>query len=815
MPKMTWRTAVILALALIFMLTLEATSARLKSPTYDEQGYIARGYAYVKLGDRHLLIGTPMMLNAWNALPLLLLPDIHLETDHPTWQGTDFHDASAHFMWHSDNDVNRVVFWARAPTMILSLLLAATAYRWARELYGPRAGWLALFLAVLSPNLLAHARLATTDLGLAFFFFLATYRLWRYLERPTWANLLWTGVALGLLQGTKFSALLVAPLWIAIGGAWLLTGQQTGHSQLNRALRLALAGLGMAVVGFLVLWATYGFEIAPLAEGGLPVPAATHFRQWLDLSGRLTGEETRRAPAFLMGRYSDSGWWYYFPVAFVLKTPLPTLLLLLGAVPLSLRRPTPTAPRLWRRELAVILPPLLYFAFSLTSKLNLGYRYLLPMLPFLFVYVSKIASCELRTANCNLQSAICNLQSAFVAVLLGWYAFGTLNIYPHFLAYFNELAGGPDGGWRYLVDSNVDWGQDAILLERYLTERGVARVKLAWFGESRPEYYGVVYEPLPGWPPNRENAATRTFSPVAPAPGTYAISVTNLQGVLLDDHDTYAWFREKKPLTKIGYSVFIYDVPRWGESQGAVSLALSGVGVDQLALDAFQTMGSNDVALRWFDAAGSLVFPAGDGGWYAVGEGTPPQPALAGRFWAPAGDARRTRDGLTGYRLYRLAGPGDLGALAARSPAWWSPATHFPPQSFERHALSLPVDVGGLVALLGYEVVPAAAESGEGLTLLTYWRVQQTSDRPLKVFAHLLDEMGQVQSGQDRLDVAPAGWRTGDVFVQLHHLTLPVEAAIQEYQLEIGWYDAETLARLPVLDTHGAVVADRLLLKGQ
>jgi hypothetical protein len=816
MHKAGWRTAVVIALALVFMLALEATSARLKSPTYDEQGYIARGYAYVKLGDRHILIGTPMMLNAWNALPLLLLPDVRLETEYPTWEGTDFHDVGSHFVWESGNDVDKIMFWARVPTMILSLLLAVTAYRWARELYGPRAGWLALLLTILSPNVLAHARLATTDLGLAFFFFLATYRFWRYLEAPTWPNLLWAGVALGLSQGTKFSALLIAPVWVAVGTAWAFFGERAeSRAWPRRMLSLALAGAAMAVIGFGVLWATYGFEIAPLTEGGPPVPAATHFRQWSDVSGRLAGAATRRAPAFLTGRYSDTGWWYYFPVAFLLKTPLPTLILLLWAVVLSLRRPPEAAPRPWRRELAVILPPAIYLTLSLTSKLNLGYRYLLPVLPFLFVYVSKIAA-HLPPHISRLTFHVSRptphtLRHALLALLIGWYALGSTLIYPHYLAYFNELAGGPEGGWRYLVDSNIDWGQDAILLQRYLDQHGIDKVKLAWFGESRPEYYGLRYEPLPGWPPNRENIATRTFSPVAPSPGVYAISVTNLQGVLLDDPDTYAWFREREPIDKIGYSVFIYEVSRQGK--GPVNLALSGLGVDQLGQDAFETLGTNDLAPRWFDARSSLVFPAG-GGWYAVAEGTLPDPALESRFWNQVQDSGiyRTRDGAIDYYLYRLGKLSELAAWTANSPVWWSPATTFPLDGFERYRLPWPVNFGDTVELLGYETNPQALQTGDVVTLLTYWRVRQGNDRPLQIFAHLLDEMGQVKGGQDRLDVAPAGWREGDVLVQAHDLALPNDAASATYQLEMGWYDRETMLRLPVLDDQGAAVADRVLL---
>jgi len=423
--------------------------------------------------------------------------------------------------------------------------------------------------------------------------------------------------------------------------------------------------------------------------------------------------------------------------------------------------------------------------------------------------VSRVAcSVQLR----NTQYAICNIRYAILAVLMGWYALGSVLVYPHFLAYFNELAGGPEGGWRYLADSNIDWGQDAVLLQRYLDAQGVDRIKLAWFGESRPEYYGVDYEPLPAWPPNRENVTARTFSPVAPAPGVYAISATNLQGVLLDDHDTYAWFRHREPVDKIGYSVFVYRVPRWGEGKRPVDLALSGVGVDRLDLDAFERLGTNDVTLRWFDARSSLVFPAGGNGWYAVAEGAPPDPALAARFWARAETwgLYRTRDGAADYHLYHMDGPGDLTAVAA-SPVWWSPATHFPPEGFERYSLRLPVDLSP-VELIGYEVNPAEARPGDTVTLLTYWRVGQDSDRPLKIFAHLLDATSQVRSGQDRSGVATAGWRRGDVFVQAHGLALPGDATAGTYQLEIGWYDGETQARLPVLDDQGAAVADRLLL---
>jgi hypothetical protein len=251
-------------------------------------------------------------------------------------------------------------------------------------------------------------------------------------------------------------------------------------------------------------------------------------------------------PAYLLGEVSNEGWWYYFPVAFAVKTPLATLIGMVVATGLVVRRPT-------RDDLFILIPPAIFFFISTTARLNLGYRHLLPILPFLAVHIGRLAKRSVFKPKPVL---------TYLAIgLAAWLAISTLSIYPHFLAYFNAIGGGPERGWRVLVDSNIDWGQDLKGLGIWMEQEDVERVKLSWFGSARPEAYGIVHDLLPGLPYGFSAWEDPPFNPEQPEPGVYAISVSNLVGVAFPDHDLYAWFRARQPSTKIGYSLFIYRVP--------------------------------------------------------------------------------------------------------------------------------------------------------------------------------------------------------------------------------------------------------------
>jgi len=818
------REIALAALLLCLSFGLQVTSARLKSPTYDEQVYIAHGYAYVKLGDQHVLTGAPILLNALTALPLLALPDVRLPVDDPAWVGTDFHPISEHFMWDVNDNADQIAFLARVPIMLLQLLLITTCYRWARDLFGQWGGLLTLTLAALDPNLIAHGRIAATDLGSAALLFIATYWLWRLLRRPSWGHLVATGFTFGLAQGTKFSALIFIPIFALLyllrslsGRPFVfptilhryLLGDRLTQPWWRRLAGLAITGLLMLGIAALTLWAVYGFDVGPV-EGltAWPVPAPAHLAQYLHLSGRLQGEEGREVIGFLMGKLYVGGHWAYFPVAFALKTPLPTLTFVAGAALLSIRRP------IGRYAWALWLPPLIFFGVSLGSELNLGYRYILPVLPFVLVLAGRMGPwIGEGLASSSGQQRV--LLGAAATAMVGWSVWSGLSIYPHYLAYFNELAGGPEDGWRYLVDANIDWGQDLKGLKRWMERNGVERIKLGYYGEAHPAYYGIDFEPLPSAPDRWEHPLYHDLYYADPAPGLYAISANLIQGRALADPETYAWFRARDPIDKVGYSIFIYDVPKRGE--GSAVISLSGLVPADIRPEDYARLGTNDVRVLWSDVSRALAFPAGASRAYAfVADGTKVHPAIA-HLWSPAARlSLRTRDDRP-LDLFTDPLSAELDAyldrIASSSPAWHLSASRFAPGDPENHGerLELPLPFGDPLMLLGYEIDRAYMRPGETLTVVTCWGVQAPAAAPLKLFVHLLSADGSYQGGEDRLDVWYDGWMPGDRFVQVQEVALDPAALPGEYQVEIGWYEPETMARLSVV-RDGMPIGDRVLL---
>jgi hypothetical protein len=238
----------------------------------------------------------------------------------------------------------------------------------------------------------------------------------------------------------------------------------------------------------------------------------------------------------------------------MIKTPIPTLILLLAAVHLSTKDRPLSSPAKLRRDAGspaklrrdagshahfLLVPAAFLFASSMFSSIDIGYRNILPVLPFVHVYVSQVA----RRATGRLARG--------AVVLLGvWYALGTALLSPHYLAYFNELVGGPANGYKYLVDSNLDWGQDLKHLKQYVESQGLSEVYLSYFGTADPSYYGIDHLPMPERPP----AATDE-------PAYYVISATSLQGVYAAGASGAHWLADYAPHDRVGYSMFVYRLP--------------------------------------------------------------------------------------------------------------------------------------------------------------------------------------------------------------------------------------------------------------
>ncbi|RLC67665.1 MAG: hypothetical protein DRI48_01690, partial [Chloroflexi bacterium] len=326
-----------------------------------------------------------------------------------------------------------------------------------------------------------------------------------------------------------------------------------------------------------------------------------------------------------------------------------------------------------------------------------------------------------------------------------------------------------------------------------------------------PGHYGVRHRYLPGWPPF-EDPARRVYHPRRPLPGVYAISATHLQGVLLDDPATFAYFRAREPIAQIGYSIFVYQVPATGPP---ADLALGGVRLDHVpasVLDAH--LGTNDLLLRWFDPATSMVIPTRSRICrVAVADDRPLAQPLATRFL----DDPEPLVAGPGFRLYPCPAAADVSArleVAAAAPVRHSPEVEFAPGEAPhlRLPVSLPASFAGQAAFLGYELLTPSAAPGEEVKLLSYWRVLEPPDHPLKIFVHLLDDHSHVWGQHDGLDVPVEGWQPGDVVVQLHTLAVDAGARPGRHWLQIGLYDPRTMKRLPIVDRDGAHMGERLLL---
>jgi hypothetical protein len=422
-------------------------------------------------------------------------------------------------------------------------------------------------LAAFDPNLIAHGGLATNDITIALFFFLTIYLFWEYQARPSPVRLVSVGIAAGLTLATKFTGTLV---FVAIGVLFLvpmlgkkkLTGgeESSEKSDLRTQLREAFPHFfRIALIAILVVVALYcGYGFPAWAQG---------------FKYQLARAEAGDPHFYFMGETTSRGSLAYFPVAFLIKTPVPTLLMIVAS--LALWR---WEARLdWRTAAYLVAPPMIYFAAMVATRVNLGLRYLLPMYPFLSVFAARVATLQFDS------QLVTNIGRFACAGAVGLTAASSLMIAPHQLAYFNELIGGPSQGHRYLSDSNLDWGQDLKGLKVFMEREGVPVIYLSYFGTAAPAGWGIHYQFLPGWV---ENMQDPNLNERVPSDGRQilAISLVNLQGIYFDQrHDRFGWLRNRAPLTTIGHSIYVYDLTNDGDAHGHLAEIYEDSGLPEMA----------------------------------------------------------------------------------------------------------------------------------------------------------------------------------------------------------------------------------------
>jgi 4-amino-4-deoxy-L-arabinose transferase-like glycosyltransferase len=546
----------------VMALNLLAVIRYRKGITTDETLMIPAGYYQVLTSEFRLVNEHPPLAKFIAGLPLLSLrPKTldHAPTPEQQW------DCVVTFWAENRADFERISFWARVPMIALAAALGVLLFVFARDLFGARAGVFAVALFTLEPTVLAHGRVVQTDVPATFGYLLLFYMLRRYALAPTWRRALWLGLAAGLGVVAKFSMLLAGPV-LAAAFLWLLwRAPRDGRGRSALAGHACLAALAL----LLVIYAAYSFDRRALAASDVhligllyPQSVASVTRAVAAISRVLPADfvlgvlwqihhNAEGHPASLLGMYSRTGWWYYFPVAFALKTTLPFLLLSLASLAWGGRE---FFRRRDARFLWLLAPIIIYTAFVMTSRINIGVRYLLPVYPFLFILSGALLARLASAARARRIGLAC------VVVLLGWHGFEAWRAYPDYVPYMNQLAGSRPH-WQLLSDSNVEWGDDIRGMAQYLKARGETRVRGALLGGFlTPPYYGIDYADMlvlsnDRLPATRYVAVGASYLNGSPA------AMAKPPGRALSDAEMINFFdayRRRTPEAVIGGSIYLF-----------------------------------------------------------------------------------------------------------------------------------------------------------------------------------------------------------------------------------------------------------------
>ena len=749
----------LLAAALLLVLFGLATGSALHhSPVVTEGSFVARGWAFGRAG--RLLPATQPPLALLAGMGVLLEPGLPHPAELPGWEPPDAARLSQALLWQSGVVVDRALFLARLPTIWLALLLGAVVWRWARELYGWWAAVLALTLYASSPNVLAFAGLATPDLGTAALYIAALYTWGRLLISGRRRWFLLAALLLGLSLSISFVSLVLVPTFLLM--ALWAAGRRGRLWAGLRAFLVAVVAAGLILLAVYFAMAHQGF---PTLYG----QALTRFQR--DLPGD--------GPVYLFGRVVPAGQWYGPLVVLAAKLPLPTWLLFAFALVLAAVR------RTLRQEWALFIPALLYLIVVSVIPSRPEMRLLLPLLLLMLLFSSRLVNGPLRSGWVRPA-----LASALGVMLL----LTSARAYPDYPAFLNGVVRELEDGSPVLVGSNLDWGQDLPGLAAYVRERGIEPLYLSYHGGGDPAYYGIDYLALPSRNWALRSAPQAAYYPLNPAPGVYAISVTNLAGEAPGLRDAFGYFRTREPLTKIGGSLYLYEVfPEvLPESERDVPwFAQCADGAPPETRERLVALtGVRDLHVFEFDCRQSLAIPDGPG-WLLLPAGVEPAADLG-----PADYVARHDDGSPRYRVWMVQAPPPV-----------------PPSTVEFPAVPLPVPIAGYVELLGYQVSAGSVSQGETLVLTGWWRVREPPPLPVAVAAQLAAPDGTGVIAADGMGVAVSDWRPGMVIIQQHFLVASADAPPGEYTLSVALYSPATGERFALFESSERVV-DRIVLRG-
>jgi 4-amino-4-deoxy-L-arabinose transferase-like glycosyltransferase len=556
---------VVAVVAVLFVIVLQlGFAANRNSITWDEDDHIWAGYNSWKHLDYGINPEHPPLVKLVATLPLFNMPLRLPQIQDRNFKIEAFLDGKD-FLFK--NDANAMLLRVRLAAMVFTVITVLLVFFAAREMFGDVAALIAIGLLAFDPTVLAHGAVLGTDMGLTCMMFASVYAFYRYVKAPSIARLLIVGLAAGLALTTKHTGILVCPILCLLALIELI--RQGRPSLAKNAGRFTLALVAIAAVAIIVLWAAYGFRYSARPAGTQMNPPLAEFLQGLsrprDVKLLSTVARFHLLPesyiygladvrimsdfysSFLLGRTYPHGVWFYFPVTVTIKSSL-SFLILLG---ITIAAIATGKFRRWREILFLTIPPIFYFLIAMGSGMNIGVRHILPVYIFSAVLIGGV------------MSSLIERQRAWayaVMALLVFQAISVARTYPAYLAYANELWGGPANVHNLISDSNADWGQQLKDVKRYLDQRGVKDCWFLYFAEGVVDYsyYGIPCKPLPSmdslWVNEPANAPPSID-------GTVLISAGNLSGFEFGEGplNPYERFKSVKPTAVIDYGVFVYD----------------------------------------------------------------------------------------------------------------------------------------------------------------------------------------------------------------------------------------------------------------
>jgi hypothetical protein len=577
-------------LAVFFIVSLVVS--RQESTTMDEQAHIPSGYSYVRYHDMRLNPEHPPLLKDLAGVPLQFM-HLQFPTESKEWQSGINEQWTIGNQFIHSNNADAVTFWSRFPIVLIGLVLGLFIYIWTKEIAGTLAGLFALVLYAADPNILGHDHYVTTDLGIAAAIFIAYYFFIKFVKRPTWKNVILAGIFLGVAQLTKFSAVLLFPIFTLFAVVYALAlPSDSWKNKMKTIGSYAGKYVLVIIICFAAIWMLYEFNtwnepaskiqdvartvFGDVGSGKIAKAVVISMSNIGPLKGmseyflgvfmvfvRVTGGNTY----YFLGNVTNHASQAYFPVVFIIKETIPFLFLILASLIIYFYQLIRSLParvefskyfaEVWKKirlylhqgivQYSMFGFIVLYAYLSITGNLNIGFRHLFPILPFAYLLVTKKI---FEFWNSPHHEVTKKLTGLIIAGIVIWVIIEPIIFFPSYISYFNESVGGPSQGYKYVTDSNTDWGQDLGRLRSWVDKNNIDKIRVDYFGGSNPQYY-LKDKNIPWHASNK------------PEIGWYAISATFLQESIYKikgpGEGDYSWI-EKYPLTRIGDSIFVFHV---------------------------------------------------------------------------------------------------------------------------------------------------------------------------------------------------------------------------------------------------------------